>query len=376
MLAFVGGVVERILAERPGAQELEVAVHESVRHAISYPALVGFVTVGDSVVLNTWAVEMGLGTGGTDFVVAVARYPRHADPPGHIMKLRYTPAQIPVLAAEAPESPHHEGLRRFASLGGAPVVCAELHSQVPAIAAAAKWETRGEAHVAYVMTDGAALAMGLSRLVPEMRARGLVDTVITSGQAFGGDYEAVNIYSALAVARVAAKADIIIVGQGPGNTGTDTPLGFSGIDQGIALNAAASLDGTPVAAVRLSFADPRPRHVGLSHHTRTVLGCVTLCSVLVPVPRLSQQENAALRRNLETSGILHRHEVITVNAEPGFEALLDSGIEVRTMGRTIYQERPFFLASAAAGLVAGQWFTGTKDNWTPTRPRVHRERRS
>jgi len=376
MLALVRGVVQGILSERPGAQEVHVRVGDTLRRAINYPPLTGEVCTGDTVILNTWAVELGLGTGGTDFVMAVDRNKQEADPPGHIMKLRYTPVQTPVLAAEAPESPHHAVLVEKTTLGTAPVVCAELHSQVPAIAAAAKWETRGEAHIVYVMTDGAALPLGLSRLVPEMRSRGLIDAVVTCGQAFGGDYEAVNIYSALIVARYAAAADIIIVSQGPGNTGTSTPLGFSGIDQGIALNAAFSLDGTPIAAVRLSFADPRPRHVGLSHHTQTVLSCVVLSSVLVPIPKLGAQQNATLRRHLEDRGILHRHEVIKVNAEPGIEALLDSGINVTTMGRTVDQERPFFLAAAAAGLVAGQWFTGTRDNWTPTMPRAAREKPS
>lgn len=364
------GRVTAIVAERPGCQEITVQVGDSTREAMAFPQIVGEVAPGDRVLLNTWAVEMGLGTGGVDFVAAVLRSPGDAQPPGHIMKLRYTPEQLPVLAAEAPESEYHEALSRFAGLGAMPVVCAELLSQVPAIAAAAKWETRGEARIVYVMTDGAALPLGFSRLVASMRSAGLLDSVVTAGQAFGGDYEAVNIYSALAVARVAAGADIAIVCQGPGNTGTETPLGFSGIDQGVALNAATSLDGTPIAVARLSFADPRPRHVGLSHHTLTVLQRIALCSALVPLPRLPQAQAASLRRTLDEVGLLRRHEFMTVLAEPGLEALLDSGVSVTTMGRGIGEERAFFLAAAAAGLVAGQWFTGTKDNWTPVRPRM------
>ena len=109
-----------------------------------------------------------------------------------------------------------------------PVVCAELHSQVPAIAAAAKWETHGNAIIAYVMTDGAALPIAMSRLVDQMREKGLIDATVTAGNAFGGDFEAVNVYSAMAVARCVVKADLIIVGQGPGNAGTDTALGLAG----------------------------------------------------------------------------------------------------------------------------------------------------
>lgn len=370
MMARITGTVEAIRIERPGCQEITVRVGDTTRPAMVFPALTGPVEVGSRVGLNTWAIELGLGTGGVDFVAWVEAAPTEALPPGHVMKLRYTPSQIPVLAAEAPESPDHSALGAFAGLDATPVVCAELLSQVPAVAAAAKWETRGEARIVHVMTDGAALPLGFSRLMPEMRAAGLLDAVVTAGQAFGGDFEAVNLYSGLAVARVVAQADIIIVSQGPGNTGTGTPLGFSGIDQGVALNAATSLDGTPIAVARLSFADPRPRHVGLSHHTLTVLQRIALCSALVPLPRLPQAQAASLRRTLDEIGLLRRHEFMTVLAEPGLEALEDSGVEVTTMGRSVEQERPFFLAAAAAGLVAGQWFTGTKDNWTPVRPRL------
>lgn len=367
MLALIQGQVETVDASAPEALRLTVRTECGVRHAIAYTELIGPVLAGDRVLLNTWAVELALGTGGTDFVVSVDRPVRRAEPPGHIMKLRYTPLQVPVAAVEAPESPHHSAMRRFATLSAMPVVCAELHSQIPAIAAAAKWQTDGDARIAYIMTDGAALPAALSRLIPRMRERGLIDCCITAGQAFGGDLEAVNIYSALAAAQTVAKCDIAIVGQGPGNAGTETPLGFSGMDQAIALNAASGLDATPIAAVRLSFADPRPRHVGLSHHTGTVLSCGTLCPALVPIPRLSSPEDASLRRRLSSMGILHRHEVITVHAEPALEALLATGIEVTTMGRGIQEERAFFLAAGAAGLVAGQWLEGIDLNNEATR---------
>src|SRR5207249_5896315 len=125
-----------------------------------------------------------------------------------------------------------------------------------------------------------------SRLVPALQDAGLIDVTITATNAFGGDYEAVNLYSALITAKVAAGADVIVVGQGPGSAGTATPLAFSGIDQGIALNAAASLGGTAIAAVRLSSADSRPRHKRVSHHTLPVPESNDLASVLVASPHL------------------------------------------------------------------------------------------
>jgi len=354
-------VVESIEADRSDAQEIRVRVGEERRAAVNYPALTGRVQVGDIVALNTWAVEMNLGTGGFDFVTEIEADAREAVPPGHILKLRYTPLQHPVLTAEAPESQHHAALHEFHSLHTTPIVCAELHSQLPAIAAAVKWETKGSARLVYVMTDGAALPIAFSHLVPALREKGLLDATVTAGQAFGGDYEAVNLYSALAVAHVAAGADVIVVCQGPGNTGTDTSLGFSGIDQGIALNAAAALDGTPIAVARLSFADPRPRHIGISHHTLTVLERVVLCSVLVPIPRLPDVERYYLKAALEGGDLIDRHEFITVDAHHGLEALVSSGLQPTTMGRGITEERAFFLSAVAAGLLAGQWVSGTVD---------------
>src|SRR5947199_4849752 len=118
----------------------------------------------------------------------------------------------------------------------------------------------------------------------------------------------------MAVARVAAGADIIIVSQGPGNTGTATPYGFTGVDQGMAINAVATLEGTPIAVARVSFADPRPRHRGMSYHTVTVLDRIALVPALVPIPRLDPDYLAMLRQALSDAELLERHEFITVDA--------------------------------------------------------------
>ena len=42
------------------------------------------------------------------------------------------------------------------------------------------------------------------------------------------------------------------------------------------------------------------------------------------------------------------------NTSEGLDALVACGIPVKTMGRSLLEERPFFLAAAAAGLLAGQ----------------------
>ena len=367
MLRRIVGIVEGITAERPGAQELLVRVGTSgaaeaaeVRPALNLTTLTGRIAVGERVLLNTVAVEMSLGTGGLDFVVTGLEESGRQEPaPGHILKMRYTPLQTPVLAVEAPESPHHDAIRLFAGLDDLPVVCAELHSQLPAVCAAAHWaiEKQGGSRaprIAYVMTDGAALPLALSRLVPELKAHGLLTATITTGQAFGGDYEAVNLYSALAAAKAVVDADIIVVCQGPGTVGTGTPLGFSGVDQGLAINAAASLGGIPIAVARVSFADARRRHTGLSHHTLTVLTRIARAPALLPLPRLAPEQNEALNVMLEESGLAESHDPITIDAEQALDALEMRGLQITTMGRSLTEERPFFLAAAAAGLLAAQ----------------------
>ncbi len=67
---------------------------------------------------------------------------------------------------------------------------------------------------------------------------------------------------------------------GPGIVGTGSRLGHGGLAAAIAANAAGSLGGRPVIAARVSDADPRERHRGLSHHTQAVLD-LCLADVLV-----------------------------------------------------------------------------------------------
>ncbi|MDH7569190.1 MAG: DUF3866 family protein, partial [Armatimonadota bacterium] len=262
----------------------------------------------------------------------------------HLMKLRYTPLQHALHTAEEYYSPLP------GTLDGLPVVAAELHSQAAAAAAGIQAAAPG-ARVAYVMPDTAALPLALSRLVPRLRETGLLALTITCGQAFGGDLEAISFPSALAAAR-AAGAHAVIVAQGPGNAGTGTPLGFSGIAQADWLNNAHAMGGTSLAAARISFADPRPRHRGLSHHTLTVLSTFCLCPVVVAVPVLPPAEAEYLQRQLTPLRAKHRLE--THDGAPALHLLEKRGIPVTTMGRSMAADRAFFLAAGAAGIAAAK----------------------
>ena len=350
------GKVLAVLERRPGCAELAVQVdgEEQESRAICYEAVTGLAQPGERVLLNTTAVALGLGTGGFHFVMArLDAGPQEAPGPGHVMKARYTPSQVRVLAVEEEASPHREAVAAVRDLAGLPVVCAELHSMVPVVAAAARAAAPGVA-VAYVMTDGAALPLPFSRLAAAMRGCGLVCGTITAGQAFGGDLEAVSLPSALAAARAVLGAGVVVVAQGPGGLGAGSALGFSGVQVAEAINVTVALGGRAVAALRMSAADPRARHRGVSHHSLTVLGRLALGRALVALPRLDDPElDALVRQQLTEAGVAERHEVTVLDPPDPASLLASWGIEVTSMGRGPHADPLFFRAAAAAGTLAG-----------------------
>lgn len=350
-MRLVWGIVTSVVTDEAGVQHLEVALDDrTAGRAVAFPQLSGRCDVSDRVLLNTTAVDLALGTGGLHFVVArggeAAGVALERPAGGHIMKLRYTPLQLDVAAVEEPDSPHHAVMKDAVSLGGMPVACCGLHSQVPLVAAAIK-EADPNLRVAYVMTDQAALPIALSEVAREARAAGLIDVSVTCGQAFGGDLEAVNLHSGLLAARHVEHADVAIVAIGPGVVGTATAFGHGGIAQGEAVNAVASLKGVPVAVLRVSFADARSRHHGVSHHSIAALMSVALAPALVAVPVLPDEFEDVIEGALEDAGVWGRHS--RVDGSPGAVAPPMRGIEVRTMGRSIAEDPAFFAAAFAAG---------------------------
>ena len=356
MPSFRTGIVLRQLEVRPGLQRVEVDLGDGPERAYVLTQLTGPVEPGDRVVVNTTAVELGLGTGGWHVVHwNLAREGWREPGPGHVLKARYTSLQADVGSTEERAD---AGLADVADVGGMPVVAAGLHSQLPAVAAAFKAaaEDLGApgARLAYVMTDGAGLPLALSDLVAALTARGLIDATVTCGQAFGGDHEAVSLHSALAVARHVARADAAVVAMGPGVAGTGTRLGFSAIEVGPVLDAAAALGGQPVACLRASFADPRPRHRGLSHHSATALGLACRSRVTVPLPLVGGSEEETLRAGVAAAGLDARHDVVAVKPPDILGLFERHGLAVTSMGRPAAADPVLFACAAAAGTVAAE----------------------
>jgi hypothetical protein len=339
------------------AQEMTVEVPgDGTLTALAHPSVVGLPQVGDDVLLNTTAWAQRLGTGGHALVVAVPdRLP--ADPPGlgtpgagHLVKGRYTPLQVTVQGVDEQETPHHATIADAEDVGGMPVVVADLHSALPAVLAGI-WATAPELRVAYVMTDGGALPAAFSRTLDALAER--LAGVVTVGQAFGGDLEAVTVHTGLLAARHVLHADVTIVTQGPGNLGTGTPWGFSGVAAGEACNAVHVLGGRAVGALRISDADPRPRHRGVSHHSLTAFGRVALAGVELVVPSgLSPELADQVEEDL--AGQPARNPVVHVHADGLDEALTAVPVRLSTMGRGLAEDAAYFLAAAAAGRRAAE----------------------
>ena len=358
MIHWREATVERLREQWPGAAKYDVALRgpggETIQ-ALAYTDLVGEPQPGDRVLLNVSALELALGTGGIALIVAIPdRLPADPQPgPGHIVKARYTPLQTVVLGVDEQESPHHEVLRGATGIGTMPVILADLHSAVPAILAGLR-EADPEVRAAYVMTDGGALPIAFSRSVAGLTEAGWLAGTITVGQAFGGDLEAVNLHTGLLAAAHVLHADVAIVAQGPGNLGTGSPWGYSGVATGEAVNATAVLGGRAIASLRVSEADQRERHRGISHHSLTAYGRVAMAAADLPVPLLGGQFGDRVleqARDLvaDSAGRLRLHEVDTGGL---VDALASSPVRLWTMGRGVDQDEASFVTAAAAGRFA------------------------
>ena len=140
MIQWRPAVIEEVRSRWAGAVEYaaRLASGDTVR-ALGYSDILGDLPVGTRVLLNTTALERGLGTGGVAIIVAAPDHlPEPVDVPaldGHLVKARYTPGQTMVLGVDEQGSPNHERLKDADDLGGMPVVVADLHSALPAIIA-------------------------------------------------------------------------------------------------------------------------------------------------------------------------------------------------------------------------------------------------
>jgi hypothetical protein len=273
-----------------------------------------------------------------------------ARPGGHIQRAHGTQA------AERLELP----------LGRAVAVLA-LHGQLAAVAWAFG-QANPEARLGYVQTPGGALPGGHSRVVRALRARGLLAGHITAGAAYGGELEAITTAGALHHGFRSLDWDAAVCGPGPGIVGSNSPLGHGGMNALDSAHTALALGASTLLVARMSSADERPRHRGLSHHTLTVLD-ILLEPVTVALPAgIRSPAGAELRASLgsvfgaarasskpqleldvDRPARMARHDWRRAPVDlPGY---LASGLSAETMRRSMVEDPLFFGAALAGGNV-------------------------
>ena len=322
MLTLRRGRVTAVVERREGLARIEV----DGAPCIAYPRVTGPVALGDDVLVNVQARELGLGSGGFDVLHAnlTRGLELSADADAHVMKLPYTSLQAAVRHAE-------EERDLPATLAGLPVVCCSLHSQVAPVCAGI-----GEARrVAYVQVGGGALAVALSDALRALRAGGFLAATVAVGPCVEADVSCVSVASALVWAK-AEGFDAVVCAIGPGIVGTGSSFGHGGVAAAEAANAAAALHGAPIVAVRASTADERRRHRGVSHHTEAVLE-LCLGDVVVPWPL-----------GWDAPDWLDAREEVDVQ---GWQEAC-AGLPLSHMGRGPDDDPLFFAAAFAAGRAA------------------------
>jgi uncharacterized protein DUF3866 len=321
-LSLKRGTVTAVVERLAGLDRIEV----DGEACVAYPRTTGTVELGDEVLVNVQARELGLGSGGFDVLYAnltrgVGLTP---EPDAHVMTLPYSPLQSAVRFVE-------EDGQLAQDLAGMPVVCCSLHSQVaPAVAGVGVG-----VRIAYVQLPGGALPVSLSDSLRVLKERGLVELAVATGACFDGDAQAVGVASALAWA-AAEGFDAAVCGVGPGIVGTGSSLGHGGVAAAEAANAANALSGSAVLAVRVSEGDSRERHRGVSHHTRAVLGLV-LGGVSIAWPA-----------GLEAPSWLGAPDEVDVT---GWREACE-GLVLDHMGRGPDEDPWFFASAFAAGRLA------------------------
>jgi hypothetical protein len=380
-------VVETLDLEAAREQRLivELATEDGAgkrREAIADVHLVGRAEVGDEVVVNVQALDLGLGSGGFDIVhVNLTRgldAEEDQDPAhparAHVMKLNYTSLQHTVAPVEDRDGGEDGEGSSPALPISRPAAVLALHGQLAGVVWAFAQAAPG-AKLGYVQTEGGALPGSHSHTVRMLRERGLLAGHVTAGAAFGGDAEAITTAGALHHGLTVLGWDAAVCGPGPGIVGSSSAFGHGGMAALDSAHAALALGCSTLVIARMSSADERPRHRGISHHTLTVLDLLLEpVTVALPagmrspvgadlraglssvfggaMPTRPVRDRPALALDVERPARLARHDWRRASVDlPAYAA---SGLPAETMGRGPAADPLFFGAALAGGSVLGE----------------------
>ena len=390
-------------------QDLTISLAGERRAAIADVGLVGSSAQGDDVIVNVQARDLGLGSGGFDIVhVNLTRGLTGEGVKGaHVIKLNYTSLQHAVQPVEDAltgerDGGAHPGSDALPSSGASdvhpgsdalpgadkragellslplrrPVAVLALHGQLAAVAWAFA-QVRPEARLGFVQTAGGALPGGHSRAVRTLRERGLLAGHLTAGAAYGGEGEAISTAGALHHGLHKLAWDAAVCGPGPGIVGSSSSFGHGGMSALDSAHTAIALGAQTLLVARMSSADERPRHRGLSHHTLTVLDLL-LEPLTVALPAgirspagadlraslgsvfgsATERTGPQLELDVDRPARMARHD--WRRAPVDMPAYLASGLPAKTMGRVLLEDPLFFGAALAGGTVLAELCEGAE----------------
>lgn len=99
---------------------------------------------------------------------------------------------------------------------------------------------------------------------------------------------------------------------------------------------------------RISFADQRERHKGISHHSITVLKEIVNVSVNLPICTYNEEQLCYIKEQLRNNKLELKHNIVYINNENSKADLEYFELKVRSMGRNFDQDKEFFEAASTA----------------------------
>ena len=245
-------------------QDLVVELDGRSRPAIADVALVGRAEVGDELIVNVQALDLGSARAALTSSTSTSRAASTADGDGghaNVMKLNYTSLQHAVAPVE------DERLRLPVER---PVAVLALHGQLAAVAWAFAQGAPG-AGSGTCRPRAARCRAGTRARFRTLRERGLLAGPPDGGSRVRGEGEAITTAGALHHGLRTLGWDAAVCGPGPGIVGSSSPLGHGGMSALDSAHAALALGCPTLLVARMSSGDDRARHRGISHHTLTVL---------------------------------------------------------------------------------------------------------
>lgn len=348
MIEFQKAVVKNIYPFTDSLEEVLLDIDHPSKKAINYNKMTGSLKKGDIVLVNTTACSLNLGTGGHHYIMAnLHMNTQKLTGDGYGMKLKYTPNQINVLFAEAQESPLHQQFNKELNLEGKQIYIGELHSMLVPLSAHLKYRIQEKIKIACIITDHGALPLWMSKNIEKLKSMGILDTVISIGNAFGGDYECVNIYTALQLGANILNMDAIIITMGPGIMGTGTPYGFSGLELGFYVDLCYYRGAKPLYVPRISFIDTRPRHYGISHHFINSLNKIIQNPIPIIIPNMDKSKTKHIINQLKQYKLLSKHPVKIRDGRGIRTSLEYYQLNPKSMGRGFGEDPDFFYSQGA-----------------------------